>query len=558
MLKTAALPVVAAGLLAAAACAPARYDLLIRGGTVVDGTGAPGFEGDVAVKGDRIVRVARGPIAESAARVVDAKGLVVAPGFIDMHSHSDFLLLEDGRAQSKIRQGVTTEVLGEDSSAGPVKGKLSSPDGKPVPWKTLGGYFDALEKSGTSVNAASYVGQGTVWRCVMGDSFERPTSAQIEAMQELVAEAMEDGAWGLSSMLASPTGLLATTDDMVALARVVHQYGGIYSSHIRNEGTEVLAAVKEAIEIGRRANVGVDIIHIKIAEQKLWGRMNEIVALVEEGRKSGVNVQANVYPYTRGNNNLASIVPPWAHEGGHERMMVRLRDPAERAKMKKDIHGGIAGWYNHYTAVGGDWARMLVNANLSAKNKRFEGRTMDTVIADRTKGTSPAPDPLDVMFDFLLEEKGSIATIYSHHTEEDMNLAMKQKWCSIGSDGLAYAIEGPLRRGVPHPRSFGTFPRVLGVYAREKGLLTLEDAVRKMTSANAEKLGLPGRGVLKEGAFADITLFDRARVIDRADYLDPFQYPEGIEIVVVNGQVVLERGRHTGAKPGKALRRGRE
>jgi N-acyl-D-aspartate/D-glutamate deacylase len=543
---------------ALAACASPAYDLLIRGGTVVDGTGAPAFEGDVAVKGDRIVKVSRGPMGAGAARVVEAKGLVVAPGFIDMHSHSDFLLLEDGRAQSKVRQGVTTEILGEDSSAGPVKGKLASPEGKPVPWKTLGGYFEALQKSGISVNVASYVGQGTVWRCVMGGSFERPTPAQLEVMQELVAEAMDDGAWGLSSMLAGPTGLLATTDDMVALCRVVHHYGGIYSSHIRNEGTEVLAAVKEAIEIGRRANVGVDIIHIKIAEQKLWGRMKEIIALIEEARSNGVNVQANVYPYTRGNNNLASIVPPWAHEGGHGRMMERLRDPAERAKMKKDIHGGIAGWYNHYTAVGGDWARMLVNANLSAKNKRFEGQTMDKVIADRTRGTSPAPDPLDVMFDFLLEEDGSVATIYSHHTEEDMNLAMKQKWCSIGSDGLAYAVDGPLRRGVPHPRSFGTFPRVLGVYAREKGLLTLEDAVRKMTSANAEKLGLPGRGVLKEGAYADLAVFDRAKVIDRATYLDPFQYPEGIEFVVVNGSLVLERGRHTGAKPGRVLRRGRE
>jgi N-acyl-D-aspartate/D-glutamate deacylase len=234
-------------------------------------------------------------------------------------------------------------------------------------------------------------------------------------------------------------------------------------------------------------------------------------------------------------------------------MLVRLADPAERSKMKKDITSGLPGWYNHYTAVGGDWSRMLVNGVLSPRNKAFEGKTLDRVIAAR----GPSGDPLDVLFDFLLEERGSVPTIYAHHTEEDMNLALRQPWCSIGSDGLAHATEGPLRRGTPHPRSFGTFPRVLGVYVREKGLLTLEDAVRKMTSLNAEKIGLVDRGVLRAGAFADVTAFDPARVIDRATYLDPFQYPEGIELVIVNGQVVIDHGTHTGALPGRALRHGR-
>ena len=536
------------------------YDLVIRQGRIVDGTGNPWFRGDLAIRGDRIVAMGHLPRAR-AVREIDAQGLVVAPGFIDMHSHSDMLLLEDGDAQSKIRQGVTTDVLGEGRSAGPSKGKLSvrsaQVNGQTVRWSTLGGYFDALERGGIAVNVVSYVGLGTVWRCVMGDSFERPSTAEFDAMKTLVAEAMEDGAFGLSSMLASPPGLLAKTYDVVELSRVVGRYGGLFSTHIRNEGTGVFDAVKEAIAVGEQANVPVDIIHIKIADQKYWNRMDEIIALIEQARKRGVNVQSNVYPYTRGNNNLQSIIPPWAHEGGREPLLARLRDPAQHDRLKKDIRTGLDGWYNHYLAVGGDWSRMLVNADLSAKNKRFEGQTMDRIIAARNEGRTPTPDPLNVLFEFLLEENGSISTIYAHHTEADMNLVMKQPWCSIGSDGSAYAIDGPLRRGKPHPRNFGAFPRVLGVYVRERGLLRLEDAVRKMTSLNAAKLGLHDRGILRPGLYADITLFDPEKVIDRSTYLEPFQYNEGIEYVIVNGKLVLDRGRHTGLRPGRALRHGR-
>jgi N-acyl-D-amino-acid deacylase len=547
----------AALILLTSACHEVRegYDLVIRGGTIVDGTGAPGVAGDVAVAGDRIVAV--GIVKSAGRREIDARGLVVAPGFIDMHSHSDYLLLEDGAAQSKIRQGVTTEVLGEESSGGPSKGKLKPRRAKGEEegngeWTTLGGYFDTLERSKISVNVASYVGQGNIWRCVMGDSFERPTAAQIGEMRTLVAEAMNEGAFGLSTMLASGPGFLATTDDLVELCREVKRFGGIYSSHIRNEGTSVFDAIKEAIAIGERSGVGVDIIHIKIADQKYWGRMKDVVALIEDARRRGVNVQSNIYPYTRGNNNLATILPPWAHEGGPAQLMARLRDPAARAKMMQDIRSGIPGWYDHYTAVGGDWSRMLVNGNLSPKNREFEGQTMDKILSQR-KALS---DPIGGMFDFLIEENGSIPTIYAHHSEEDMNLALSQPWCSIGSDGLAHATEGPLRRGRPHPRSFGTFPRVLGVYAREKKLLTLEDAVRKMTSLNAAKIGLRDRGVVCSGAFADLALFDPVRVIDKATYLEPFQYPEGIEVVIVNGEVTIDHGRHTGVRAGRVLRRG--
>jgi N-acyl-D-amino-acid deacylase len=529
-----------------------QYDLVIRGGRIVDGTGNPWFVGDVAIQEDRVASV--GQIAAGAGkREIDARGLIVAPGFIDMHSHSDWVLFEDGAAQSKIRQGVTTEVLGEGGSAGPSKGKMVprpvAVGNQTVRISTLGEYFDAIDRAGVAVNVASYVGEGNIWQCVMGHSFEQPSAAEIQKMKELLAEAMRDGAFGMSSMVMMPPGSLATTANLVELCGVVREFGGIYSSHIRNEGLGVFEALKQAIEIGERAAVPVDIKHLKIADQKYWGRMKEVVALIEEARRRGVNVQANVYPYTRGNNDLASIIPPWAHEGGKSQMLARLKDPAQRAKLKEDIQGGVADWYNHYTAVGGDWSRMLVSAN-----NKFKGLTMDRVIAQRSQGRNPPPDPLDILFDILIEEEGSVGTVYAHHTEEDMNLAMAQPWCSIGSDGSAYAIEGPLRRGNPHPRNFGTFPRVLGVYVRERGVLRLEDAVRKMTSLNAAKIGLRDRGLLQAGFFADVAIFDPNRVIDRSTYTDPFQYNEGIKYVIVNGKLVLEEEKHTGARPGRALR----
>jgi N-acyl-D-aspartate/D-glutamate deacylase len=542
------------GLIAAIilACVPApaaepAFDLIIRGGKIVDGTGNPWYAGDVAVRGDKIVAVGR--VGGSAARVIDATGLVVAPGFIDMHSHSDLLLLEDGNAPSKVRQGVTTEVLGEGRSAGPHPAEPVFGGGRGR-FRSLADYFTTVEKSRVAVNVVSYVGLDNIWEGAMGKSFDRPTPAQFEQMKALLDSSMKDGAFGLSSMLMMPPGSLATTDDLVELCKVVARYGGIFSSHIRDEGTGVFDSVKQVIAAGERAGVPVDIIHIKIADQQYWGRMNEVVALIEAARKRGVNVQANVYPYTRGNNNLSSIIPPWAHEGGTAKMIERLKDPAQRPRLKKEVREGLPGWYNHYTAVGGDWSRMLVSGKGT-----YEGLTMDRVIASRTKGKDPAPDPLDVLFDILIAEGGSVPTVYEHHTEKDMNLAMVQPWCSIGSDGSAYAIEGPLRRGNPHPRNFGTFPRVLGVYVRERGLLRLEDAVRKMTSLNAAKLGITDRGQLRPGALADVTVFDPEKVIDRSTYTEPFRYSEGIESVVVNGVAVLEKGKPTGAKPGRVLRR---
>jgi len=538
----------------AAACAddtPTQFDLILRGGRIVDGTGNPWFVGDIAVRNDRIVAIGARVTGE-AERVIEADGLTVAPGFIDIHSHSDFPLLTDGHAHSKIRQGVTTEILGEGSSAGPYEGKLAAPGvtvgGDVERWHRLGDYFDLVERRGIAVNVASYVGIGNVWRCVMGESFERPTSEQIAEMQRLVREAMEDGALGLSSQVMMPPGSLATTDDIVALAEAVRPFGGIYSTHIRNEGTGVFESVAEAIEIGRRAGVPVDVIHIKIADQQYWGRMGEVVAMIEEARREGVNVQANVYPYTRGNNNLVSIIPPWAHEGGTDELLARLRDPELRERLKTDIRNGLPGWYNHYTAVGGDWSRMLIS-----DNSTYKGLTMDRVIAMRSE-SHPDVDPLDELFQILLDHNGSVSTVYAHHTDEDMQLALQQEWCSIGSDGSALAVDGPLRRGNPHPRNFGTFPRVLGVYVRELEILSLPTAVRKMTSQNALKVGIVDRGLLRPGMFADITVFDADTIIDQATYTDPFHYPIGVKYVIVNGRVVLDNEQPTDEFPGRALR----
>ena len=527
------------------------HDLVIRHGRIVDGTGNPWFHADLAIQGDRIVQVGR--VQGTGKRELDATGLVVAPGFIDMHSHSDWLLLEDGHAQGKIRQGVTTEVLGESTSAGPYSGKLVprpvSIRNQPARIRSLGEYFQAIEKSGVSVNVASYVGHGNVWQCVMGYAFDRPTPADLETMKALIDDAMRQGAFGLSTALLMPPCSLATTDDLVQLARVAAKHGGIYSTHIRDEGLGVFDSVREAITVGEQAGLPVDIIHLKIADETYWGRMDEVVGLIEDARNRGLNVQANVYPYTRGNNNLSSIIPPWAHEGGDAAMLKRLRDPDRRQRLKRDIDQGVPGWYNHYTAVGRDWSRMLISAN-----NPYQGLTMDRVIEMKSRGKNPPPDPLDILLDLLIEQDGSVPTVFAHHTEKDMTLALSQPWCSVGSDGSAFAIEGPLRRGHPHPRNFGTFPRVLGRFTREQGLLRLEDAVRKMTSLNAAKLGVMDRGLLQPGLFADVTIFDAESIIDKATFVEPFHYPEGVTYVIVNGELVLDRDRHTGAMPGKVLR----
>jgi N-acyl-D-aspartate/D-glutamate deacylase len=358
---------------------------------------------------------------------------------------------------------------------------------------------------------------------------------------------MEEGAMGLSTSLLNAPSSLADTATLIELAKVARAYGGIYSTHIRDEGEGVFRSVEEAIAVGHGANIPVDIIHLKIAHKKLWGRMPEVVSMIQQARDQGLNVQANVYPYTAGQNNLSSIIPPWAMDGGRDRMLARLKDRTLRPRLRRDILNGLPNWYNHYLATGGGWAGMLLVSLRTEKNQPFQGRRFSELIAAR--GGNPA----DVLMDVLLEEGGSVPTVFFHHSEPDMQLAMQQAWTSIGSDGGALSVDGPTSRTHPHPRYFGTFPRVLGRYVRELKVLALPDAVRKMTSLNADKVGIKDRGRLREGFWADITVFDPARVIDKATFEAPHQYPEGIEYVIVNGVLTIDRGEHTGALAGQVV-----
>jgi N-acyl-D-amino-acid deacylase len=512
------------------------FDLLIRNGRVVDGTGNPSFVADVGIRDNKVAAIGR--LADrKAARTIDAQGLVVAPGFIDIHNHSDDTILEDGNAESMVRQGVTTMIFGEGGSAAPSE-----------KWKDFSSYYAELLRRGISTNVGSYIGSSTVWTTVHGSKAGPATAEELNRMRAVVRQAMEHGALGVASSLSGPPGVWIDTDTLVGMCEVAGEYGGIYSTHMRTEGEGVFKAVAEALEIGRRAKLPVDIIHLKIAEHKFWGRMPELVSLIANTRAQGQLVEANVYPYRAGQNNLSSIIPPWAHEGGSKAMIARLKDQAERPRLEKEILNGIPGsdWYNHYTATGG-WEGMLLVTFRNPKYKQFQGKRMSEVIKAIGK------PPLDVLFELLAENNGSVPTVYFHHAEEDMRYALKQPFVSIGSDGTAVKTEGPLAAGHPHPRYYGTFPRVLGRYVREEKLITLEEAVRKMTSANAAKIRTYDRGLLRPGQWADVTIFNPETIIDRATFENPHQYATGIEFVIVNGKPVLEKERHTGARPGAIL-----
>jgi N-acyl-D-aspartate/D-glutamate deacylase len=517
-----------------AAAAP-EFDLLVRGGRLVDGTGNPSYIADLGVKDGRIAAVGRLD-GRTAKRTIDAGGLVVAPGFVDIHNHSDETLLADGDAPSMVHMGVTSMILGEGGSAAP---SARFPD--------FASYFAALGKSGIATNVGSYIGSSSVWTEVHGPRPGPPAPAALETMRGIVRQAMRQGALGVASSLSGPPGSWIDTDTLVALAAVAGDAGGLYSTHIRNEGLGVWDAVAEALAIGRRARVPVDVIHLKIADHALWTQMPKLVATLAAARAGGLDVTANVYPYRAGQNALQTILPPWAHEGGRDAMLARLRDPAARERLERDVTHGLPGWYNHYTATG-SWEGMLLVALSHPDYKRFEGRRMSDVIA-----AFPAKRPMDVLFDTLLDNGGSVPTVYFHHAEEDMQHALRQPFVSVGSDGTAVRIGAETARGNPHPRYYGTFARVLGRYVRELKVLTLEEAVRKMTSANTAKVGIHDRGLLRPGQWADLAVFDPGRVSDHATFEKPHQYATGVEYVVVNGQLVLEEGRATGARPGVIL-----
>ncbi len=489
-----------------------------------------------------------GRLTGSTARtVIEARGLVVSPGFIDIHNHSDYTLLTDGNAESMVRQGVTSMILGEGGSAAPVGGKQQDKE-YPADWHDFSGYFAQLLKGGISTNVGTYVGSSQVWTYIHGDQAGPPAAAEVAQMQDLVRDAMRQGALGVASSLSGPPGSWIDTDSLIAMCRAASEFGGIYSTHIRTEGQGVFESVAEAIKIGRESGVPVDIIHLKLADRKLWGQMPELIASIAEARATGVEVTANVYPYRAGQNDLATIIPPWAHEGGSAALIRRLGDASLRSRLESEIEHGIPGssWYDHYTATGG-WDGMLLVSLSNPAYKKYEGRRMNEVIQDMHV------EPLDALFRLLKENGGTVPTIYFHHDEKDMRYALQQPFVSIGSDGLAFKTEGPLSVGNPHPRSYGTFPRVLGRYVRDEHVLSMEEAIRKMTSANATKIHVFDRGLLRPGLWADVTVFNPATIIDNATYMKPHQYASGVEYVLVNGKIVLARGKHSRARPGLIL-----
>ena len=530
-----------------------QYDLLIVDGHIVDGSGSPWFKGSVAVKDGKIADVGR-LVNVTARHVIDAQRLVVAPGFIDLHSHSDFTLLVDGNAQSKIRQGVTTEILGEDSSAGPVLGPVAPEFDKGLvrygltrDWTTLGEYFARVERQGISLNIASYVGSGQVRAAVLGNVDRAPTPAELARMEELVDQAMRDGAIGLSSGLIYPPNLFAETSELTALARVAARYGGIYTSHIRGEGSHWKKSVDEAIEISQMAGLPAHILHFKIDGHANWGQMAEQVKEVQAARDRGVDITADQYPYIAAMTGLEMCIPPKFLEGTSEDVVKRLKDPRVRQQIRQAIATGLPGWEDNEVKSVGGWHGVLVASLQKPENKKYEGKRMDEVAKMMGR------DPVDALLDLLVSEGGSAEAIYFSMSEADVELAMKQPWVGIGSDGSAVAPEMAFM-GKPHPRFYGTFPRVLGVYVREKHVLTLPDTVRKMTSLSAAITGLSDRGLLRPGMAADITLFDPMTVRDQATFENPLQYPRDIPFVIVNGVLVIEQGQHTGAKPGRVLR----
>src|SRR5215467_6370108 len=529
------------------------YDVIIRGGHVIDGAGNPWIKADVGIRGGRIVRIGRLDSAQ-ASRVIDAKGQVVTPGFIDMHTHSEYPLLYDGDAQSKIRQGVTTEVVGEATSPGPIEGpavgqakEMLRRYNVDLTWNNLDGYFQRLLKTGMSVNLASYVSSCQVRFDVIGYENRPPTADELEKMRKLVASAMEQGAFGLTNALEATCGY-AKRDELIELAKVVSRYGGIYATHVRGEGDSVLDAVSEAIEIGEKANVPVEIFHLKVAGKNNWGRMPEVVALIDSARARGVDINANQYPYIAANHPMLPLLPPWALDGGVDKTMERLRDPQLRARMKQEIEEGLPGWNDNKVRQSGGWQGVVIGGTQTEKNAPLAGKTLEELGRIRNK------DSANAFFDLLLEEHGQVMCILFVMNEKDVQAALREHWVDIASDGSSLSTEGLLAAGHPHPRNYGTFPRILGHYVRDEKVLTLEDAVRRMTSLSAQRLGLKDRGLLREGYWADIVVIDPNRLSDKATFTNPKQYPEGINYVLVNGRVVIDQGNHTGGRPGMALR----
>lgn len=530
----------------APADASAEFDLVIRNGRVLDGAGNPWIAADVAVRDGRIVML--GHVTGQGAREIDAAGRYVSPGFIDIMDQSGSVLLVNGLAENKLRMGVTSAIGGEGGT--PSLDDLTGGEGERRGARTedIPRYFETLEEQGISINFGTFYSQAQARRQVVGTQNRPPTAPEMAEMRDHISRAMESGVLGLTTALIYPPSSYAGTDEIVDGAQVAAAHGGIYASHIRGEGKELVEAVSEAVEIGERAGIPVEIFHLKAAHEPGWGvLMPQAIQVIESARERGVEVTADVYPYTAGGTGLEATIPSWAHEGGADSLRARLQNPEVRDRLRGELETGSPGWWNIVEASGGWQNVVLVNAR-HEENARFEGRSIDEIARELDKG------PEDAAWDLVLEGEGRVMAIFHMMTESDMELALQQDWVSIGSDAGASAQPGETDGlGLPHPRSYGTFPRILARYVRDRGVLSLEDAVRKMTSWPATRMRLDDRGLIREGMWADIVIFDLERIQDQATYDEPALFPEGIDLVVVNGVVVIEDGRHTEARPGRVL-----
>ncbi|MBN2334626.1 D-aminoacylase [Candidatus Bathyarchaeota archaeon] len=536
------------------------FDLVIRNGRVVDGTGNPWYFADVAVKDGKIAGIAKNLQGE-AGKVIDAKGLIVAPGFIDAHSHGDYNTLVYRDMENLIHQGITTVVAGQcGASPAPLSDKSRAEMQKDVDawlpegyelrltWDTFDDYLVEEEKEGLGANVAHMVGHGAVRAAAMGFEARDPAATELEAMRELTAEAMEAGAYGLSSGLIYPPGIYAKTPELIELAKVAARYGGVYDSHIRGEGRGLFDALREALEIGEKAGIPVQISHHKIASKSIWGQSRESLTMFEEARRRGVDVTVDQYPYKAGSTSLITLLPPWAHDGGTEAALERLRDEELRRRMKREIEEGIPGWENFGGELG--WENVRVTWVKTDANKAVEG--MNMVEVKKHRG---APDEFTALYQLLLEEEGATQMVIFYGDEGDVKRIMSHPLHMVGTDAGCCTVEGPFCKGKPHPRHYGTYPKILGRYVREEKTLRLEEAVRKMTSFPAQRFGILDRGVLRPGMCADITVFNPDTVAEKATYSVPHAFPEGIDYVVVNGMVTIGGGVYTGVHAGKTLRK---
>ena len=532
------------------------YDIVISNGRIVDGTGAPWFRGDIGIRGDRIVRI-DDLHAATAKQRIDAKNLVVSPGFIDMLGQSEFNVLVDNRAASKILQGVTTEITGEGSSIAPINERIITEQlsgqaahyNLTVDWRSLADYFTRLEqRTHPAINLATFVGAGGIRNYVIGENDRAATPAELDEMKRLVAQAMEQGALGLSSSLQYMPDRFATTDELVELAKVAAQFGGIYITHQRSESGKIFESLDEIFAIADRAKIPAEIFHLKTAYKANWGIMAEVLKRIHEARDRGLDVTADQYPYIRASNGLDACLPLWMREGGKDKMIARLKDPLQRERAKKEMDDQQAkGWENQWYGSGGSDGVMLSSV-LNGDLKKYEGKSLTEI------GRLMGKDPRDAVMDLVIADRGESSVVISIMTEDDVKLALKDPLIAIGTDSSARAEDGPLSDTKSHPRGWGSFPRILGKYVREERLLTLEEAIRKMTSRAATRVGLADRGILREGMMADITVFDPATIRDVATFEDPNHYSAGVKWVLVNGRPVVADGKITAERPGRPLR----